>query len=190
MGRRWWLALDVAVKVALLALLVFSLARPDLPRFRGNAMTARAIAYPLAVVVVPVVWWFLRRRRRIPYPYAIDILIVLPFLVETAGNAANLYDSTSWWDNANHFFNWLILVLLVGLLLARKNLSPLVIAGLAIGFGAVTAILWELLEYVTSIYDSAELETAYHDTLGDLALGLSASIVAAALVVARSYARR
>ncbi|MDP9261428.1 MAG: hypothetical protein M3O89_05595 [Actinomycetota bacterium] len=53
------------------------------------------------------------------------------------------------------------------------------IFGLAVGFGAVTAILWELLEYITFIRNSPELKTAYHDTLGDLTLGLSGSTIAA-----------
>ncbi len=42
---------------------------------------------------------------------------------------------------------------------------------LAVGFGAVTAILWEFAEYFTFIRGSPEIETAYTDTLGDLALG-------------------
>ena len=55
--------------------------------------------------------------------------------------------------------------------------------GLAVGFGAVTAILWEFLEYYTFIRHSSELRTAYTDTLGDLALGLSGSVLAALLTV-------
>jgi hypothetical protein len=51
--------------------------------------------------------------------------------------------------------------------------------GLGVGFVAVTAILWEFAEYVTFIRNSPELETAYTDTLGDLALGLSGSVVGA-----------
>jgi hypothetical protein len=43
----------------------------------------------------------------------------------------------------------------------------------------VTAILWEIAEYLTFIHDSSELATAYTDTLGDLALGLTGSVVAA-----------
>ena len=61
---------------------------------------------------------------------------------------------------------------------------------LAIGFGAVTAIVWELLEYVTFIRHSNELETAYTDTLGDLSLGLTGSVVAAALTVTVLWPRR
>ena len=175
------LLLDLAVKVALVGLLAFAVARPDLPQFAGKAMTGRAIAYPLAALLVPAVWWFLRRRRRGEYPYALDILIVLPFLIDTAGNAANLYDTVDWWDDANHFVNWAILVAGFGQLLVRLPLGRLNVFALAVGFGAVTAILWEFLEYVTFIRHSKELRTAYTDMLGDLALGLSGSVVAAAL---------
>ena len=55
--------------------------------------------------------------------------------------------------------------------------------GLVTGFGAVTAILWEIGEYFAFIRNSSELDTAYTDTLGDLSLGLSGSALAAALAV-------
>jgi hypothetical protein len=62
----------------------------------------------------------------------------------------------------------------------RAIAYPLAAAvGLMIGFGAATAVLWEFAEYFTFVRDSPELETAYEDTLGDLALGLSGSVVAA-----------
>jgi hypothetical protein len=32
---------------------------------------------------------------------------VLPFLFDTAGNAANLYDTVSWWDDAMHVATWI-----------------------------------------------------------------------------------
>ena len=53
---------------------------------------------------------------------------------------------------------------------------------LGVGFGAVTAIGWELAEYITFIKDSPELATAYTDTLGDLLLGTTGAIIASALV--------
>jgi hypothetical protein len=105
-----------------------------------------------------------------------------------AGNAANLYDTISWWDDVNHLVNWAILVGGFSVLLLRTRLDPWPIFGLGVGFGAVTAIVWELLEYVTFIRNSPELKTAYHDTLGDLALGLTGSTLAA--LVAASVARR
>ena len=153
-------------------------------------MTGRAIGYPLAALVVPVAWWLLGRPRRSPYPYAVDVLLVLPFLIDMAGNAANLYDTIGWWDDANHLVNWTILVAGFGQLLVRTPLQRVVVAALAVGFGAVTAILWELLEYVTFIRHSSELRTAYTDTLGDLALGLTGSVVAALLTVTVLWPRR
>jgi hypothetical protein len=172
------------VKATLIGLLAFAIARPDLPQFAGKAMTGRAIGYPVAALVVPAVWWWLGRRRRWAYPFAVDILVVLPFLIDMAGNAANLYDAVDWWDDANHFVNWAILVAGFGQVLVRTRLDRSVVVGLAIGFGAVTAVLWEFLEYVTFIRTNEdELRTAYTDTLGDLALGLGGSVLAAVLTV-------
>ena len=140
--------------------------------------------YPVAALVVPIVWWYRRGRgRRGSYPYALDILIVLPFLIDTAGNAANLYDTVDHWDDVNHLVNWAILVSACGQLLVRLPLGRTETALLAIGFGAVTAILWEFAEYVTFIRHSPELATAYTDTLGDLALWLSGSVLAAVLTI-------
>jgi hypothetical protein len=174
---------DAAVKAALVALLIFPFAAPHLPQFEGKAMTGRAIAYPIAMLLVPVIWWAVGRARGWRYPYDVDILVVLPFAIDMAGNAANLYDTIDWWDDANHFVNWAILVAGVTLLLLRTNLPGLAVAGLGIGFGALSAIVWELLEYVTFIRHSSELETAYTDTLGDLLLGVSGSILAATALV-------
>ena len=171
---------DVALKSALVAQLLPAVARPDLPQFEGKAMAERAIAYPLAVLLVPAVWWLLRRRRRVQYPYALDILWTLPFLIDVSGNTADLYDTLHWWDDVNHFVNWAILVAAFGQLLVRLPVGRLTAAGLGIGFGALTALLWEFAEYITFIRtNEEELRTAYTDTLGDLALGLGGSIVAA-----------
>ncbi|MFL5759577.1 MAG: hypothetical protein ACJ789_07560 [Thermomicrobiales bacterium] len=176
--------LDVAVKVALVGLLLFAALNQDIPRFHGKAMTGRALTYPLSAVIVPLGWWLLSRRRRTPvaYPYTLDILLVLPFLIDTAGNAANLYDTVTWWDDFNHLLNWGILTAGFGQLLLRLPVGRLSLIGHCVGFGAVTAMLWEFAEYITFVRNSPELQTAYTDTLGDLALGLAGSIIAAMLV--------
>ena len=176
------LAADIALKAALAGLLVFAAARQDLPQFHGKSMTGRAIGYPVAALIVPVAWLLLSRRRPRRFPVAVDMLFVAPFVIDMAGNAANLYDTISWWDDVNHLVNWAILVAAFGILLLGTTLDRWPLFGLAVGFGATTAILWELLEYITFIRNSPELTTAYHDTLGDLALGLTGSVIAAAAV--------
>jgi len=181
--------LNLAVKATLIGLLLFSVFS-GLERFEGKAMAGRALTYPLAALIVPAAWWLLRRRRgRLDYPYALDALLVLPFLIDVAGNALDLYDTIGWWDDANHFVNWGILTAAFGQLLLRLPVGCVAAAGLAVGFGAVTAVLWEFAEYWTFIRNSTELDTAYTDTLGDLALGLSGSTIAA-LVTAWLITRR
>jgi hypothetical protein len=177
-NRMLWL--NLAVKLALVGLLLFAVIRDDLPQFQGKAMVGRALTYPLSALIVPVIWWIVGKRRgRVPvYPHLLDILLVLPFLIDTAGNALNLYDKIEWWDDANHLVNWGILSTGFGQLLLRLPVGKLSTAGLTVGFGAVTAIIWEFAEYFTFVRNSSELATAYTDTLGDLALGLTGSVIA------------
>ena len=47
----------------------------------------------------------------------------------------------------------------------------------------MTAVLWEFAEYYKFIRNSPEVRTAYTDTLGDLALGLSGSVVATVVMI-------
>jgi hypothetical protein len=167
--------LDMAVKAALVGLLVFG-AFSGLEQFEGKAFGWRLLTYPLAALVVPVGWRLAGARP--PYPYAADILLTMPFLVDVAGNALDLYDTISWWDDFNHFLNWALLTGGVAALLLRTRIGRLELAALAIGFGAVAAILWELAEYFTFIRGSEEEATAYTDTLGDMSLGLLGATVA------------
>lgn len=181
--RRTALAVDLALKALLIALLLFG-AFSGLDRFEGKAFGGRLATYPIAALVVPAAWWLVRRRRpTISYPYALDILLVLPFLIDVAGNALDLYDTISWWDDANHLVNWGLLTAAFGQLLIRLPLQRWAAWGLAVGFGGVTAILWEFGEYYTFIRNSPELQTAYTDTLFDLAMGLTGSVVAATVTV-------
>jgi hypothetical protein len=177
---------DVGVKVLFVGLLAFG-AFSGLEQFEGKAFGWRLLTYPIAALVVPIGWWLAGRPR--PYPYAMDILVVSPFLVDVLGNTFDLYDTIEWWDDLNHFVNWGILVAAFGQFLIRLPLGRITTAALAVGFGGVTAILWEFAEYFTFIRGSPEISTAYTDTLGDLALGLSGSVVAGLATVTLAWPR-
>jgi hypothetical protein len=170
--------LDLSVKVTLILLLAFG-AFSGLERFAGKAFGWRLIGYSVAALLIPAIW--AARGRRSPYPYAADTLFVLPFLIDTIGNALNLYDTIDWWDDANHFVNWALLSGAVATVLLRTHVVRAELFALVVGFGAVTAILWEIGEYFAFIRNSSELATAYTDTLGDLSLGLSGSTFTAAI---------
>jgi hypothetical protein len=182
---------NLGVKAALIGLLLFAVANPDMEQFQGKAMNARALFYPISAVVVPIGWWYLTRRRGmdIDYPHGLDILVVLPLLIDTAGNALNLYDTVEWWDDFNHFLNWGILTLAFGQILLRLPVGKLAVAGLMIGFAALTAYVWEVLEYFTFVRNSPELATAYTDTLGDTGLALLGALLATVFVTRWQYPR-
>ena len=166
---------NLALKAALVGLLAFG-AFSGLQQFEGKAFLWRLLTYPVAALVVPVSWAAL--GRTVGYPYAVDLLLTLPFLIDTTGNALDLYDSIWWWDDANHLVNWALLCGAVGALAWRNRTRSWETLAFVIGFGAVTAILWEIAEYVAFIRNSPELTAAYTDTLGDLSLGLTGSLLA------------
>jgi hypothetical protein len=176
--KRSGLLLVVLLRVALIGLLLLALTHQDWERFADKAMAARAATYPLAALVVPVIY-LLRRGR---YPYDVDALLMLPFIVDVGGNALNLYDSISWFDDACHFGNWAMLGGAIGCALRRTSLPPLAVAGLVAGLGAALAILWELVEYQSFLLKTDEVVTIYRDTLGDEVLGLAGATTAGLLV--------
>ena len=175
------MVIDLAVKMATVGLLAYAILNPDLPQFTGKAFTGRAVAYPIALLVLPILWW-LFGRRRIAYPVAADILFGLPFLVDVVGNALNLYDTIWWWDDANHLVNWMLHTSAVVLLLRAGGWGYWTRAALAFGWAVTTAALWEFAEYVTFVPGSPEAATAYGDTLLDLALGMVGGALAAFVV--------
>jgi hypothetical protein len=155
------------------------------PQFEGKAFGARLIAYPLMMLLVPAAWELHRRRSgsTAPRPWGGFALIMAPFLIDVTGNTLNLYDSVSWWDDANHFANWFLLCAGIGVLLIRADIKPRWALGILVaGIGAILAITWELAEWYTFIRHGTELDTAYEDTLGDEALGMLGGVLAGLLV--------
>ncbi len=179
-------ALIFVATVAQLAVATFF---PGLDQFEGKAFGARLVAYPVMMLVTPVVWWGVRRRGGSTYstPWTAFALIMAPFLVDVTGNTLDLYDRVVWWDDANHFVNWLLLCAGFGLLIVRGGVRPRWALVLTItGLGALLAIGWELGEWYAFIRHGTELDTAYEDTLGDEALGSLGGLVGALLVAWRS----
>jgi hypothetical protein len=184
--RRPLFCINLGLKALFVGLLAFG-AFSGLEQFDGKGFGWRLIFYPIAVLIVPVAWRLQGSPQ--PYPYAADMLLVAPFLVDVAGNALDLYDSVVWWDDLNHLVNWALLCGALGAALLRTTLRPLVLFAVVAGFGAAAAILWEIGEYFAFIRGGKELATAYTDTLGDEILGLTGGALAA-LTVALIARRR
>ena len=176
----WWApAAVLGLTVAQLGVGTFA---SSLQQFEGKAFGARLVAYPVMMLVVPVVWWLVHRSRDVEVPWGAFALVMAPFLIDVTGNTLDLYDSVTWWDDANHFVNWVLLCAGLGLLLLPGIRESWARVLLVTGLGAVLAIGWELGEWYTFIRHGTELDTAYQDTLGDEALGTLGALVAGLLL--------
>jgi hypothetical protein len=184
-SRRCPLWVPLTVLLLTVAQLAVAEYVPGIERFADKAFTARLIAYPLLQLVVPVLWWVVVKRRhaeRHP-PYGAFTLVMLPFLVDVTGNSLDLFDSLVWWDDFNHFANWVLLLTGIGLIICGAVRPAWAVVVLVTGLGALIAVGWELGEWYTFIRHGTEIDTAYEDTLGDLTLGTLGALVAGLVVV-------
>jgi hypothetical protein len=180
-GNSIWL--PAAVLVLTVAQLAVAEWVPGIERFADKAFGARLVAYPLMMLVTPALWWLANRGKEKQPPYVAFALVMLPFLVDVTGNSLDLYDTVVWWDDFNHFVNWVLLCLGLALVVAPALRPAWVLVALVTGVGCVLALGWELGEWYTFIRHGTELDTAYEDTLGDMALGTLGSLVAGFLVL-------
>jgi hypothetical protein len=181
--RGAWVA--AALFVATMAQLLLGAFARGLPQFEGKGFGARLVVYPALMLLVPAIWIVAGRVRKEPrpVPWGACALVMAPFFVDVTGNSLDLYDSVTWWDDANHLINWFLLCTGIGLLLLRVvRASPMVVGCLVVGLGALLAILWEIGEWYTFIRHGTELATAYEDTLLDQALGSAGAALAGAVV--------
>lgn len=174
-----WVVVDVAVKVAVVALAVYPLVNPDASHFAGKAMGVRALVYPAFVFLVPVAWLVARRPE--PYPFLADVALGLPFAVDAAGNVFGLF-AIEGFDALPHATGWFFLCLAFGLavapLLDRRWVAFMVVAG----FGASIDILWELGEYLLMKSGSSGLQLTYENTIQDLVMSFAGGVVAAVVI--------
>lgn len=179
-------ALAPAAVLALTVLLMVVGLTVGFESFNGKGFVARAVVYPLLMLVVPAIWWWRHRGRDADPPWGAFALVMLPFLVDVLGNFLDLYDRIGVWDDLNHLVNWFLLLWGIGLLLfptaasvTRPGLTVLTVAGA----GAVLAVLWEVGEWFVFLRAGVEVERLYQDTLGDELLGTVGAALAGVLVV-------
>lgn len=175
----WVVALDVLAKVVLLASVARVAIDPEWGNLEGKAPGTRALTYPLLALVVPV--WHLARRRARAYPRVADLLVTLPAFSDILGNRLDLFDRVVWFDDAMHAVNSATLSAAVVLLAGAAGAPLARRLEIAVASGMTFALVWELWEYAAFVTRSAEVTSAYVDTLGDLALGWGGCVVAAVL---------
>lgn len=173
-----WVLVDLAVKLAVVGLSLYPLARPDASHFKGKAMGIRAVAYPAVMLLIPAAWLFAGQPSA--YPVAADVLVGVPFLVDALGNVLNLF-AIERFDVIPHFVGWLCLAAAFGFAVNPMLDVRWVGFGLALGFGAVLDVVWEIAEFLFSRLGSSGLQLTYENTIQDLAMSLSGATAGAVL---------
>jgi len=121
-----WRRVAAAAFVLTAAQLAVATFVPGLPQFEGKAFGARLASYPCLMLLVPAIWALVRQRRggTRPLPWSGFAFLMFPFGVDVTGNTADLYDQLWWWDDLNHYVNWVLLCIGIGLLLGRGHVRP------------------------------------------------------------------
>lgn len=184
--RTEWLALAaVGSKVLLFLCLAHAVVYDSLPQYQDKAMGYRLVLYPALALFVPFVWGARFRRRDTPYPWLVDLCLVLPFLLDAAGNTVDLYSRVEWWDDVMHIATWVPLVAAFGFAVATRPVRRIELASLMVAFGAVAIIGWEVAEYLTFVSTHPiESLSAYRDTIGDMVGSLVGTALATWAVIA------
>jgi len=172
---------NLAVKIALVASFAVAIGlSPD--TVEGKAMGFRAPLFLAPVVIVPII---ARLRRWEPYPHTADALLAAPFLVDTLGNLFGIYDDFPQTDDVLHAVNWVLLVGAFHAFRFRNVNDRRDAVLLGYGFGAITIVWWEIMEWAVSedgFGGAGALSLTYEDTIGDLLLsstgGLLGSLIA------------
>jgi len=179
---------NIAAKLIAVTLALYPLWVPDLPQFRGKAMRARAFAYSLLPLAIPLTW--LRRGRPTPYPHAVDLLLSLPVVLDAGANAFDLYRRVRAFDLAVHGVNAALGVSALG-----AGLSPLMpnrwsAAALATSLGISGEALWELAEYGALKSGEDGLALTYENTMLDILASTIGALAGALVVGALLWPRR
>ena len=180
-GLGGWAMADLAAKAALAVFLVLAILDPDWGNMAGKAPVARAVTYPLWSLTVPALW-ILAGGHRQPFPWVPDTLVTIACFTDILGNRLDLYDQLVWFDDWVHFMNVAVLSAALLLLTTHERTPGVCLLERSLAFGTSAALAWEFYEFLTFVTRSPEGDTAYADTLGDLALGWGGAAAAAAAV--------
>ena len=173
--------LDIMAKVVLLIMLGLALISPDMGHMEDKASGLRAVTYPMLAFTLPAIWWLFRRDRE-SFPWGADLMVTMTLFTDILGNRMNLFDTVTWFDDWVHVMNPGLVTAAVILVTLPHTATLGATVERALAFGMTAAVAWEVAEYVAFISKSTEKQSAYSDTLGDLALGAVGALVAALII--------
>jgi hypothetical protein len=172
---RWLgVALNLALRGAMLAMLAEALRRPRDPRFAGKGIGTRG----LVIVPASLLVWAVRRvrpgSRQLPYPVWTDNLYLSLFVLDQAGNHFGWYDRYRHFDTLPHAHGTGAATVVLAELLELPAMS-------AIGLTQLLHIGLEAQEYYSDVLFGLHNVRGTWDTVSDLLAGAIGSAAYGAL---------
>jgi hypothetical protein len=189
-GERWLrrlgLAIDLALRAAIVYWLVEAWVMQDDPRFAHKAIPLRnTIIVGSLSLLVPAIW-LIRRRRWSRYPAWRDSLYLSIYALDMGGNSFDLYNSYAHFDLIPHFHGTAAASLLVAMVWAAPLVRARTPGGwwwavqttlVAAGIATMVHVALEMQEYYTDVLAGTINVRGASDTVGDLSVGLAGAIL-------------
>ena len=160
--RRLGFAVNMALRMAIVAILADARARPDDARYRGKGIGNRALVMLPLSLVVPL--WQRGPRAKPHYPVWVDNLWLSIFALDLVGNYLDLYDSYRYFDAIPHSHGTGAATVVAGELLDMPALS-------AIGLTQLAHVGLEAQEYYSDVAFGLRNVRGTWDVVNDLLAG-------------------
>jgi hypothetical protein len=114
---------------------------------------------------------------------------MFPFVLDMSANALNVYNTFQGTDLVAHLAITFVIASACGMYVATPPIERLNAWALVVCFGATAHTIWEIAEYGMMKLGALGLDLFYANTIHDLSMGMTGSIVAASLTVTVMWGR-
>lgn len=165
------IAVNVVLRLSLVAFLADAILHAHDPRFEGKGIGSRGLTILPASLLLPAI--YLTRRRGQRYPWWMDNLYLSLFALDLGGNSFDLYNSYRYFDLLPHAHGTGAITVVLAYLMRLPMLS-------AVGLATVLHLLLEAQEYYSDVLFGLRNVRGTWDTVNDLLAGVAGSAVYAA----------
>jgi hypothetical protein len=167
-GRRLaGIAVNVVLRLGIIAFLADAILNAADPRFAGKAIGSRGLVIVPVSLLLPAL--YLTRRRGERYPFWTDNLYLSIFALDLAGNSFDLYNTYRHFDLLPHAHGTGAVTVVFARLFGQPALS-------AIGLATVLHVVLEAQEYYSDVLFGLENVRGTWDVVNDLVVGVLGSV--------------
>ena len=168
-GRRFGLAIDIALRALIVAFAVEAQLAPADPRFDGKGIAVRDLILAGAALTLIIPTLHVTRGRAKRYPLRADCLVLSVMALDMAGNSFGLYEQPWRFDLIAHGYGPAAFMLALALTGVGWTASVLAVNG--------GHVLLEIQEAATDALFATHNVRGAWDTMSDLTAGLATTVV-------------